>query len=250
MKILVPAKRVPDPDQRLRIASDGRWVDESDLVFVPNPFDLIALEEGLRIREATTDSDVEVIAIGIGSDYEKELRTTLAMGADRAIHVEVDARLDSWNVARTLKAIVDREQPDIVLMGKQAIDDDANQAGQFLAALMGWPQATFVSSFTLEDSKATLDRETDTGIERVSVSLPAVVTADLRLNEPRYASMLQIMKAKKIPIEMIALADLGVEPKPTIEIVSLDIQSSQRDCKTLSSVDELIEKLRHEAQVL
>ena len=249
MKILVPTKRVPDPDQRLRLAADGRSIDEAGLVYVANPFDLIALEEALRLREA--GGDVEVVTVGIGvADYEKELRTTLAMGADRAVHVQADAGLDPWNIAQTLKAVVEREQPDLVLMGKQAVDDDANQAGQFLAALLDWPQATFISKIELADAMATLDRETDAGSERVSLSLPAVVTVDLRLNEPRYASMMQIMKAKKKPIERVTLADLGVSPQPTVQVVSLMAQNSGRNCQMLGSVDELIDKLRNEAQVL
>lgn len=257
MKILVPTKRVPDPDQRLRVAADGRSIDEAGLVYVANPFDLIALEEALRLREAGVDAGgdsggyVEVVTVGIGvDDYEKELRTTLAMGADRAVQVQTDAGLDPWNIAQVLKAVVEREQPDLVLMGKQAVDDDANQAGQFLAALLDWPQATFISKIALADGKAMLDRETDAGIEQVSLTLPAVVSVDLRLNEPRYASMMQIMKAKKKPIEQVALAELGVAPEPTIEVVSLEAQSSGRDCQMLGSVDELIEKLREEAQVL
>lgn len=253
MKILVPTKRVPDPDQRLRIAPDGRSIDEAGLVYVANPFDLIALEEALRLREndAGAGVPVEVVTVGIGvAAYEKELRTTLAMGADRALHIETEAGLDPWRIAQILKAVVEREQPDMVLMGKQAVDDDANQAGQFLAAVLDWPQATFISKIVVANGKATLDRETDAGIERVSLVLPAVVTVDLRLNEPRYASMMQIMKAKKKPIERVTLTDLGVLPQPTVEVVGLEAQHSRRDCQMLNSVDELIDKLRHEAEVL
>lgn len=249
MKILVPLKRVPDPDQRLRIATDGRSIDQDGLIYVPNPFDLIALEEALRLRD--NDGGVEVVTVGIGvDDYDKELRTSLAMGADRALHVQAEAGLDSWAVAQALKAVVEREQPDLVLMGKQAVDDDANQAGQFLAALLDWPQATFISKIALDGGKAALDRETDAGIEQVSLSLPAVVTVDLRLNEPRYASMMQIMKAKKKPIEQVTLADLGLSPQPMVQVVSMAAQTAGRDCQMLGSVDELIEKLRNEAQVL
>ncbi|XAL98324.1 electron transfer flavoprotein subunit beta/FixA family protein [Phycisphaeraceae bacterium D3-23] len=249
MKILVPTKRVPDPDQRVKTTADGRAIDTDGLSFVANPFDLIALEEALRLRE--NDGAIEVVTVGIGvEDYEKELRTTLAMGADRAILVEADAELDPWNVASALKAVVTRERPDLVLMGKQAVDDDSNQAGQFLAAMLDWPQATFISKIALADGAATIDRETDAGIESASLKLPAVVTVDLRLNEPRYASMLQIMKAKKKPIERIALSDLGLAVEPRIEMVGVEVLSSKRNCQMLSSVDELIQKLRDEAQVI
>jgi len=249
MKILVPLKRVPDPDQRLRIAADGRSIDQDGLIYVPNPFDLIALEEALRLRD--NGGDIEVVTVGIGvDDYDKELRTTLAMGADRTLHVQAESGLDPWAVAQALKAVVEREQPDLVLMGKQAVDDDANQAGQFLSAMLDWPQATFISKIVLDGNNATLDRETDAGIEQASLTLPAVVTVDLRLNEPRYASMMQIMKAKKKPVEQVTLADLGVSPQPLVEVVSMEAQSSGRDCQMLGSVDELIDKLRNDAQVL
>ncbi|MEM9414300.1 MAG: electron transfer flavoprotein subunit beta/FixA family protein [Planctomycetota bacterium] len=249
MKILVPTKRVPDPDQRVKPTADGRAIDTDGVSFVPNPFDLIAIEEALRLRE--NDGSIEVVTVGIGvDDYEKELRTTLAMGADRALLVETDELLDPWNVASALQAVIEREQPDLVLMGKQAVDDDSNQAGQFLAAKLDWPQATFISKIAIADGAATIDRETDAGIESASLKLPAVITVDLRLNEPRYASMLQIMKAKKKPVERIALADLGVTAQPRIEMVGVEVLSSKRDCQMLSSVDELIQKLRDEAQVL
>jgi len=249
MKILVPCKRVPDPDQRIQVSADGRSVDEESLSFVVNPFDLIAIEEALRLRE--NDGGIEVVAVGIGVDaYEKELRTALAMGADRAMLIQTDQPMDPWNVASALRALIDKEQPDLVLMGKQAVDDDSNQVGQFLAAMLDWPQATFISKLTLSDGGAEIDRETDAGIESVTLNLPAVVTADLRLNEPRYASMLQIMKAKKKPIEQVAISDLGVAVEPRIEVVGVELLASKRDCQMLNNVDELIHRLRDEAQVL
>ena len=243
-KILVPAKRVPDPDQRIRTTDDGRAIETGDLHYVVNPFDLIAVEEALRIREDSPDA-IEVVTVGIGSDdYEKELRVTLAMGADRTILVECDPSPDPWNVAVTLKAVVERERPDLVLMGKQAVDDDSNQAGQFLAALMDWPQATFASRIEIQDGTLTVDRETDAGIEQIAAAMPAVVTVDLRLNEPRYASMPAIMKSKRKPVERVSLADLEVTIEPRVELVGLEVIQSRRECRMVASVDELVDKLR------
>ncbi len=250
MKILVPTKRVPDTDQKIKVSSDGTGVQTNTLPFIINPFDAIALEEALRIQEGASD-EVEVITVGIGNDeYEKELRAGLAMGADRAIHVSTDELLDPWNVSKVLKVIVEKEAPDLVLMGKQAVDDDSNQAGQFLAAQLDWPQATFISKIELADSKANVERETDLGIEKLSLNLPAVITADLRLNEPRYASLPNIMKAKKKPIDSIPLTDLGIEIEPKIEIISVEAPSSIRSCKKVETVDELLTLLRDEAKVL
>src|SRR3954454_17814157 len=217
MKILVAIKRVPAPEQRVNIGPNGR-VDESGLTYVINPFDAIALEEALRIRERGQQA-VEVLAVTIGrEDWDEQLRTALAMGAARALRVGVAEPLDPWNVAVTLAVIVRRENADFVLMGKQAIDDDSNQAGQFLAALLNWPQATFASKIELDISPARatarVDRETDAGIETVSVKLPAVITADLRLNEPRYASLPSIIKARKKPIEYMDAEELGVSIEP------------------------------------
>jgi electron transfer flavoprotein beta subunit len=200
MKILVPTKRVPDTDQKIVAAADGRSVAVDHLPFVINPFDAIALEEAVRIRERLGDS-VEVVAVGIGGDgYEQQLRTALAMGAVRAIHVRSSRPFDPWNVARMLRVVVERENPELILMGKQAVDDDANQTGQFLAALLDWPQATFASRLELLGREIRVDRETDFGIATIRLPLPAVVTSDLRLNEPRYASLAGIMRAKKKPI--------------------------------------------------
>jgi electron transfer flavoprotein beta subunit len=222
VKILVPCKRVPDTDQKIRVLPDSSGIDHSNLSYLVNPFDAIALEESLRIREAT--DEVQVVAVSIGPpECEKQLRTCLAMGADRGILVDCDLSLDPWNVASILVQIVKRESPDLVLMGKQAVDDDANQTGQFLAARLSWPQATFASRLQLDGRSARIARETDAGIETIRVNLPAVVTADLRLNEPRYASLPSIMKARKKPIETIALQDLGVAMEPRVKVLKMEI---------------------------
>ncbi len=248
MKILVPIKRVPDPDQPVQLNSDATSVDLEDVPCLINPFDAIALEEALRIREENRagDGDVEVVAVGIGNaDCEKELRIALAMGADRAILVSVDGVVDSWGVAEILKAVADRENPDLVLMGKQAVDDDCNQAGQFLAAQLAWPQATFASKVEfLDGGRIQVARETDAGTEVVSMSMPAVVTADLRLNEPRYASLPAIMKARKLPLEELSAAELGVTLAPKTEVIEMQITNPKRECVRVGSVDELIGKLR------
>lgn len=246
MKILVPTKRVPDTDQKITATADGSGVASDHLPFVVNPFDAIALEEGVRIVEKLGD-DSEVVAVGIGeADYVQQLRTALAMGATRAICVECDQPLDPWNVARLLKEIVLREKPDLVLMGKQAVDDDANQTGQFLAALLDWPQATFASRIELLAGEIRVDRETDHGIETLRLPLPAVVTTDLRLNEPRYASMAGIMKAKKKPLDVIPVADLGVALEPRVEVLRYHSSETVRRGERLRSVDELVERLRQD----
>jgi electron transfer flavoprotein beta subunit len=254
MKILVPTKRVPDPDQPVLLRSDGLTLDEDRLTFVLNPFDAIALEEALRLRERLA-APVEVVAVGIGgAGYDSQLRTALAMGADRALLIACDGPIDPWNVARLLAALVGREQPDLVLMGKQAVDDDANQAGQFLAALLHWPQATFASRLEVDGagpgSLVRVTRETDAGLETVHVRLPAVVTADLRLNEPRYASLPAILKARKKPIERLGLQDLGVTLEPRVEVLRLEHATSKRTCVRVKNVNELVERLRQEAKVV
>jgi len=244
MKILVPTKRVPDTDQRIVAAADGTRVENEHIPFVLNPFDAIALEEAVRLSERLPD-EVEVVAVGIGDgQYEQQLRTALAMGATRALCVECSWTLDPWNVARLLRAIVQREQPDLVLMGKQAVDDDANQTGQFLAALLDWPQATFVSRLELLDGEIQVDRETDHGIETLRLPLPAVVTTDLRLNEPRYASLAGIMKARKKPLDIVAAEELGVPLEPRVELIRYRSADTERKCERLSSVTELVERLQ------
>src|SRR3954464_14019132 len=243
MKILVPPKRVPDTDQKIVATADGAHVQVEHIPYVINPFDAIALEEAVRISEQLVDS-VEVVVVGIGATgYEQQLRTALAMGASRAIHVECSASLDSWNVARLLHAIIEREQPQLVLMGKQAVDDDANQTGQFLAALLDWPQATFASRIELKGNELCVDRETDHGIETVRLPLPAVVTADLRLNEPRYASMAGIMKARKKPLDVLTDRDLEITIEPRVEVIRYRSSETRRRCERVSSTDELLARL-------
>lgn len=248
MKILVPVKRVPDTDQKIVASPDGARVLVDHLPHVVNPFDAIALEEAVRIAERLPD--VDVAAVGVGpADYDQPLRTALAMGASRAIRVDCDQRLDPWNVARLLKAVVEREQPAIVLMGKQAVDDDANQTGQFLAALLDWPQATFASKLELLEGQVRVERETDHGIETVRLPLPAVVTVDLRLNEPRYASMAGILKAKKKPLDVVAAADLGVAIEPRVEILRYTSADTQRRGERVGSLAELMSRLVEEPAI-
>ncbi len=250
MKILVPTKRVPDPEQKIRVEADGCGVATEGFPFVINPFDAIALEEALVIREAR-ESTTEVIVVGIGSaDYEQQLRTGLAMGAERAVLIEAPEPLDPWNVARVLQALVQRESPDLVLTGKQGVDDDANQTGQFLAALLDWPQATFASTIELLDGHVRVGRETDAGIETVRVPLPAVITCDLRLNEPRYASLPSIMRARKKPIERISHETLGVTIEPRVQLVKVEAAQTARNGVRVANVDDLLKRLRDEAKVV
>jgi len=244
MKILVPCKRVPDPDQKLRLNADATDIDASALTFILNPFDAIAVEQALRIREST-HPDAEIIAVSIApAEGEADLRTALAMGADRALLVEHDGPLDPWNIARLLAAVIEREQPTFVLMGKQAVDDDSNQVGQFLAAQLDWPQATFASQMEFTGNGLRIHRETDLGIEVIHVALPAVVTADLRLNEPRYASLPSILKAKKKPTERTTSAKLGIKPEPRIRLLSMELVNSQRNCIKVNTATDLLKELR------
>jgi electron transfer flavoprotein beta subunit len=251
MKILVPTKRVPSTDERVRIRPDGSGIEEAGLAYMINPFDAIALEEALHIREQR-GSDVEVIAVAVGNaDFESELRTALAMGADRALRIDFDGSLDPWSVARVLAAVVGREKPNLVLMGKQAVDDDANQTGQMLAGVLDWPQATFASKIEfVEPARLSVARETDRGLETILVQLPAVITTDLRLNEPRYASLPALMKAKKRPIETVSCQDLGVSPEPKVRLVRLEQVSIDRTCERIADAAELVHKLRYEAKVI
>jgi electron transfer flavoprotein beta subunit len=250
MKILVPTKRVPDTDQKIVASADGAAINIGQIPYIINPFDAIALEEAIRISEQLPQP-VEIIAVGIGVEgYEQQLRTALAMGATRALHVQCDERVDPWNVARILQAVVERELPDLILMGKQAVDDDANQTGQFLAALLDWPQATFASRIELLALEIRVDRETDQGIETIQLPLPAVVTADLRLNEPRYASIAGIMKARKKPLDLITVAELGIQIEPRIEVIRYRSADTRRHCRRLNSVDQLIEELSQIGTIL
>ena len=251
MKILVPLKRVTDPDTKIHLKPDGSAVDLDGVKFAVNPFDAIALEEALRIKENLGEVEIVVVSIG-GDECSEQLRVGLAMGADRALLVRVEENLDSLAIAKILAAVYRREQPSFVLMGKQAIDDDSNQAGQMLAALLGVGQATFVSKLELLDNntRARCGRETDAGIETVAVKLPAVITTDLRLNEPRYVSLPGIMKAKKKPLEEIAMADLGVNATSRTKILSLEPPPKRKAGVRVKTVNELVDKLKNEAKVI
>ena len=248
MKILVPTKRVPDPDQPIHLNADKTAANLDGIPRIINPFDAIALEEALRIREeerSAAGSDIEIVAVGIGpQDCEKEIRIALAMGADRAVHVVTDDYIDSWVASKLLQAVAEKEQPELILMGKQAIDGDNNQAGQFLANHLNWPQATFASEISFDGDRVKVARETDAGIENVSMILPAVVTTDLRLNEPRYASLPAMMKAKRKPVDAYTPSDLSVAVEPKVEIISMETLSAKRNCVRVNNVDELIAKLK------
>ena len=242
MKILVPVKRVVDPNVKVRIRADGSGVDLTNLKMAMNPFAEIAVEEAIRMKERGLAR--EVVAVSIGEPRVLEtLRTALAMGADRAIAVETEVAVQPLEVAKMLKAIVEREQPDLVIMGKQAVDDDSNQTGQMLAALLGWAQATFASRIEIADGEAEVAREVDEGIEVIRVKLPAVITTDLRLNEPRYASLPNIMKAKRKPVDRLTPADLGVDPSPRLTYTRFEEPPRREAGIRVESVDELVEKL-------
>jgi electron transfer flavoprotein beta subunit len=242
---------VPNLDEPIRILPDGSGVDSAGMTYVINPFDAIALEEALRIRDRQ-GVDCSAVAVGLGNaDYEAELRTALAMGADRAVRVDCDAFLDPSSAAQLLAAVVRREQPDLVLMGKQAVDDDANQTGQMLAGLLDWPQATFVSKIEIQnESTARVCRETDLGLETIVVPLPAIITTDLRLNAPRYASLPALLKAKKRAIELVGIEQLGVVVAPKLRIHWLEPWAVERRCVRVATVEDLVHRLRYEAKVI
>jgi electron transfer flavoprotein beta subunit len=249
LKILVPVKRVVDYNVKVRVKSDGSGVDIANVKMSMNPFDEIAVEEAVRLKEAGVATEVVAVSCGVGACQET-LRTAMAIGADRGILVETDAELQPLAVAKLLKALCDREQPQVVICGKQAIDDDANQTGQMLSALMGWPQATFASKVAVGEGKATVTREIDGGLETLEISLPAVVTTDLRLNEPRYATLPNIMKAKKKPLETIKPVDLGVDVTPRLTTLKV-VEPAKRSAGVLvADVAQLVEKLKNEAKVL
>jgi electron transfer flavoprotein beta subunit len=249
MKVLVTVKRVVDYNVKIRVKADGSGVETANVKMSMNPFDEIATEEAIRLKEAGTAS--EVIAVSMGeAKCSETLRTALAMGADRAIHVQTDAELQPLAVAKLLKAIVDKEQPGLVITGKQAIDDDANQTAQMLAALLGWSQGTFASNLVFENDGLTVTREVDAGLETVALKLPAVVSCDLRLNQPRYASLPNIMKAKKKPIETLAPADLGVDPTPRVETLKVEEPPKREAGVRVPDVATLVEKLKNEAKVI
>ena len=253
MKVLVPVKRVIDYNVRARVRADGSGVDLANVKMSMNPFDEIAVEEAIRLKEKGAASEVVVVSIGVKQAAET-LRTALAMGADRAILVvaadDVHQDIEPLAVAKILKAVVDAEQPGLVIAGKQAIDNDMNATGQMLAALLGWAQATFASEIAIEGEAARVTREVDGGLETVSVKLPAIVTADLRLNEPRYASLPNIMKARKKPIETVTPTDLGVDPAPRLSTLKVEEPPKRQAGKKVGSVQEQVDKLRNEAKVI
>ncbi|MDN7351706.1 electron transfer flavoprotein subunit beta/FixA family protein [Acetobacter senegalensis] len=253
MKILVPVKRVVDYNVKVRVKTDGSGVDLSSVKMSMNPFDEIALEEAVRLKEKGLATEVVAVSAGVGQARDT-LRTALAMGADRAILVEtstdVNDDLEPLAVAKILAKLVETEKPDLVIMGKQAVDNDMNATGQMLAALLGWGQATFASQVEIADGSVTVTREVDGGLQTLRVGLPAIVTADLRLNEPRYVSLPNIMKAKKKPLEEKKISDMGVDITPRLQVVRT-VEPAQRSAGVrVNSVDELIEKLKNQAGVI
>jgi electron transfer flavoprotein beta subunit len=249
VKILVPVKRVVDYNVKVRVKADGSGVDLANVKMSMNPFDEIAVEEAVRLKEAGIAT--EVIAISCGpAACQETLRTAMAIGADRGILVETDVELQPLAVAKLLKALCDKEQPQLVVCGKQAIDDDANQTGQMLAALAGWPQATFASKVVVADGKATVTREIDGGLETLQFALPAVVTTDLRLNEPRYATLPNIMKAKKKPLDTVKPEDLGVDVTPRLKTLKVVEPAKRSAGVKVADVAELVNKLKNEAKVI
>jgi electron transfer flavoprotein beta subunit len=249
MKVLVPVKRVVDANVRVRVKADGSAVDIANVKLSMNPFDEISVEEAVRLKEAGVASEVVVVSCGVQACQET-LRTAMATGADRGILVETDTELQPLAVAKLLKALVDEEQPQLVMLGKQAIDDDANQVGQMLAALLGWPQATFASKVSVEAGKATVTREIDGGLETIEVDLPAVVTTDLRLNTPRYATLPNIMKAKKKPLDVVTPAALGVDIAPRLSTLKLAEPAKRAAGMRVADAADLVAKLKNVAHVI
>jgi electron transfer flavoprotein beta subunit len=246
MKILVPVKRAVDKDVKIRVKADGTGVELGNVKMSMNPFDEIAVEEAIRLKEA--GKATEIVAVSIGPAQASEtIRTALAMGADRGILVKAEGTVEPLAVAKILKAIAVAEQPGLIIMGKQAIDDDCNQTGQMLAALLGWPQGTFASKVTLDGEAIMVTREVDGGLQTVKLKMPAIVTTDLRLNEPRYASLPNIMKAKKKPIDEKTAADYGVDVKPRLEIVKTAEPPQRKAGVKVKTVAELVDKLKNEA---
>ena len=251
MKILVTVKRVPDPESALKVNAEGTGFVKDNLKWVVNPFDEIAVEEGLRLKEKVSGTEVVLVSIG-DKTAQEQLRTGLAMGADRAVLVLSDGDLDPLGVAKVLRKVIESEKPDLVILGKQAIDDDSNCAGQMLAELLGWPQATFASEVKLggDNKSAQVTREVDGGLETLEVPLPAVVTADLRLNEPRYASLPGIMKARKKELKEIPVAELGVDTTPRVKTIKLESPPKRQAGRKVESVQELVRVLHDEAKVI
>jgi electron transfer flavoprotein beta subunit len=249
VKILVPVKRVPDPATTIRVMPDGSGIATDNVKWVINPFDEIAIEEALRIKEKQGSGEVILISVG-QQNWQEQLRTGLAMGADRAILVRADKPLDTLAIARIMAKVVSDEKPELVIIGKQAIDDDSNQVGQMLAEMLGWPQATFASKIEIAGEKCTVVREADGGLETVAFPLPAVITTDLRLNEPRYASLPGIMKARKKPFNEIPVDSLGVDLAPKLKIKTLKAPEKRQAGRKVGSVEELVQVLHTDAKVI
>jgi len=249
MKILVPVKRVVDYNVKVRVKSDGSGVDIANVKMSMNPFDEIAVEEAMRLKESGAAKEVIAVSCGV-PQCQETLRTAMAIGADRAILVETDVELQPLAVAKVLKALIDKEKPDLVILGKQAIDDDANQTGQMVAALTGMPQGAFASKLVIADGMAQVTREVDGGLETISIKLPAVVTTDLRLNEPRYVTLPNIMKAKKKPLETIKPADLGVDVSPRLKTLKVSEPPARKAGIKVPDVAALVAKLKTEAKVI
>ncbi len=249
MKVLVPIKRVIDANVKVRVKADESGVELTNVKMAMNPFCEIAVEEAVRLKEAGTASEVIVVSAGIAQSQET-LRTGLAMGADRAILIQTDVALEPLAIAKLLKAVVDKEEPGLLLLGKQAIDGDNNQTAQMVSALLGWSQATFASKVAVDGDKLNVTREVDGGLENVNLNMPAVVSVDLRLNEPRYASLPNIMKAKKKPLETMTPEDLGVDVSPRVETVKVSEPPARQAGVKVASVAELVEKLKNEAKVI
>jgi len=249
MKVLVPIKRVIDANVKVRVRGDGSGVETQNVKMAMNPFCEIAVEEAIRLKEAGTAEEIIVVSCG-ASQCQETLRTGLAMGADRGVLVEADEALEPLAVAKLLKAVVEKESPELVILGKQAVDGDNNQTGQMLAALLGWSQGTFISKIEVKDGGVAVTREVDGGLEMLDLKLPAVVTVDLRLNEPRYASLPNIMKAKKKPIDVLTPGDLGVDAAPRLEILEVKEPAARAAGVKVADVAELVGKLRNEAKVI
>ena len=249
MKVLVAVKRVIDYNVKVRVKSDGSDVDLANTKMALNPFCEIAVEEAIRLKEQGVASEVVVVSVG-DKACQEQIRTALALGADRGIQIESEETVDSLSVAKLLKAVVAEEQPELVILGKQSIDSDNNQTGQMLAALTAMPQATFASELKVADGKATVTREVDGGLQTLELTLPAVVTTDLRLNEPRYASLPNIMKAKRKPLDVKSVAELGVELKNNVKTLKVEPPAERQGGIMVSSVTELVEKLQNEAKAI
>ncbi len=249
MKILVAVKRVADANVKVRAKADGSAADLANVKMAINPFCEIAVEEAVRLKEKGVATEVVVVSMG-DKACQEQIRTALALGADRGIHVETDVDLQPLAIAKMLKAIVDKESSELIILGKQSIDGDNNQTGQMLAALAGIPQGTFASEVVIEDGKAAVTREIDGGLQTISLSLPAVVTTDLRLNEPRYASLPNIMKAKRKPLDVVSPADLGVDPAPGVTTLKVEAPAERQAGIIVESVEELVDKLKNEAKVI